>query len=774
VGIKISALPPVTDSSNLTLPANEAGVTSKVQTGVANGLPYLAGDGKIPIVLLPSAAIGGLNYQGVWNANTNSPLLGNGGAGGVKGDYYVVSVAGSTSIDGISEWKIGDWIVNNGTTWDKIDNTDSVTSVNTFTGAVTLTATNIPNTPAGNISATDVQSAINELDSEKQPQDATLTALSGFNTNGLLTQTAPDTFTGRTIVGTVNQVNVVSGDGVPGNPTLSTPQDIHTGASPTFDNITITNDIRGNRVAIGNAAIFGVDGNDYARFFDLSQTITDFSAATNWSPLFSYIFVDPTVDLDAGNTKFIFSHDVETTIPNTNSKNIWYLNNLYALANHAGNGNVEYLYSSVSDAFSSGSGNVTELIGNYVLARNLGSGNVTTNIGSYIATGNYSTGSITDNYGQIIPTPGGVISNSNTGLFIDNQNVASNSLAVRSNGGNWAIKDFVGIGVLNPRVSLEVGSPVGSFSPDIYFSYDGLFHPFTDYVPTNVWAHVHRIGLGGTYLDAYGDGGSVALAIRSNYGGTAVSSPATIVEYVKSDGGTGKAALTGSEVGLQIQNFGDPVVDCLGDKSVKFYGNLTSLSGRTINRITTATNYTVLLTDYYIGVTSTASLITISLPAATLASNGRIYIIKDESGGAGTNNIIIEPNGAELIDGALSKSISINYGAVAIICDGFQWFVIHKSQTIPYEFLLANDPVPQPGLTIARTPTYSAGLISNETWELSGLSVKSIDYIYSSGLLDKTIVKIYDIDGVTVLAQTTETQLYSGGLDSGSTIVRNI
>lgn len=49
------------------------------------------------------------------------------------------------------------------------------------------------------------------------------------------TQTALDgKFTQRTITGTTNQITVTNGDGVSGNPTLSLPQDIHTGASPTF------------------------------------------------------------------------------------------------------------------------------------------------------------------------------------------------------------------------------------------------------------------------------------------------------------------------------------------------------------------------------------------------------------------------------------------------------------------------------------------------------------------------------------------------------------
>lgn len=59
-----------------------------------------------------------------------------------------------------------------------------------------------------------------------QPLDATLSALAAYNTNGLLTQTAADTFAGRTITGTAGQITVADGNGVAGNPVLSLPADV--------------------------------------------------------------------------------------------------------------------------------------------------------------------------------------------------------------------------------------------------------------------------------------------------------------------------------------------------------------------------------------------------------------------------------------------------------------------------------------------------------------------------------------------------------------------
>ena len=64
------------------------------------------------------------------------------------------------------------------------------------------------------------------IGSDVQAYDATLNALASYNTNGLLTQTGADTFTGREITGTSNEIEVSNGTGVSGNPQVGLPDDV--------------------------------------------------------------------------------------------------------------------------------------------------------------------------------------------------------------------------------------------------------------------------------------------------------------------------------------------------------------------------------------------------------------------------------------------------------------------------------------------------------------------------------------------------------------------
>lgn len=124
----------------------DLGTAAYLDAGVANGVATLDAGGTVPITQIPASIIGGLIYQGTWNASTNTPTLTS--SSGTKGFYYVVSVAGTTNLNGITDWNIGDIAVFNGSVWEQIDNTDAVTSVNGYTGTVVLTATDVGAAPA--------------------------------------------------------------------------------------------------------------------------------------------------------------------------------------------------------------------------------------------------------------------------------------------------------------------------------------------------------------------------------------------------------------------------------------------------------------------------------------------------------------------------------------------------------------------------------------------------------------------------------------------------
>ena len=117
------------------------GTSAVLNAAVALGTATLDASGTVPLSQIPASIQGGLNYQGTWNASTNTPTLAS--SVGTKGHYYAVSVAGSTNLNGITDWNIGDLAVYNGTAWEQIDNTDAVTSVNGYTGSVVLTTTDV-------------------------------------------------------------------------------------------------------------------------------------------------------------------------------------------------------------------------------------------------------------------------------------------------------------------------------------------------------------------------------------------------------------------------------------------------------------------------------------------------------------------------------------------------------------------------------------------------------------------------------------------------------
>jgi hypothetical protein len=105
--------------------------------GSAGGVAELDGSGKLKADQLPASVVSGLVYKGGWNANTNSPTI-PAAAGGNENWFYIVTTAGTTSIDGINSWAVGDWIISNGVSWEKVATTADVLTVAGKTGNVLL------------------------------------------------------------------------------------------------------------------------------------------------------------------------------------------------------------------------------------------------------------------------------------------------------------------------------------------------------------------------------------------------------------------------------------------------------------------------------------------------------------------------------------------------------------------------------------------------------------------------------------------------------------
>jgi len=162
--------------------------------------------------------IGGTTYQGVWDALTNTPTLVS--SVGTDGYYYIVDVAGNTNLNGITNWHVGDWAIFHDSTWQKIDNTDSVVSVNGYTGAVSLVSSDIP------------EGLTNLYYTNTRSREA-LSGGSGIsynNATGIITNSAPD-----------QTVTISSGTGI--------------SATGTYPNFTIASTITQYTDALARGAI---------------------------------------------------------------------------------------------------------------------------------------------------------------------------------------------------------------------------------------------------------------------------------------------------------------------------------------------------------------------------------------------------------------------------------------------------------------------------------------------------------------------------------------
>ena len=274
-----------------TLASLQSQIDNLIPSQTGNSGKFLTTNGS---ALSWASVAGGLSYQGTWNASTNTPTLTS--SVGVNGYYYIVSTAGSTNLDGITDWQIGDWLLFNGTVWQKIDQSNLVTSVNGQTGAVSVgTVTSVAATAGTGITVTGspiTSSGTLTITNSAPDQTVSLTASTGISTSGTypnftITNSAPDqtvsltASTGISTSGTYPNFTITN---TAPDQTVALTAGTGISTSGTYPNFTITNSAPDQTVALTGAGTTSISGT-YPNFTitsndQYSGTVTSITAGT--------------------------------------------------------------------------------------------------------------------------------------------------------------------------------------------------------------------------------------------------------------------------------------------------------------------------------------------------------------------------------------------------------------------------------------------------------------------------------------------------------------
>lgn len=193
---------------------------------------------------ISGGATGALVYQGAWDAAANNPTLTSGV--GTKGYYYVVSVAGTTNLDGITNWAVGDWAVFNGTVWQKVDGSNLGTMAYQNASSVTITGGTIDSVTEN--AATYNNVTINSGNATLTTANATYVNIS----SALRTQSLTGYLYGNANTGNVSASTTIPNAGL-------------TNSSITLGNATLT--LGGTTTSVGNLTLANANVTSVASTF---------------------------------------------------------------------------------------------------------------------------------------------------------------------------------------------------------------------------------------------------------------------------------------------------------------------------------------------------------------------------------------------------------------------------------------------------------------------------------------------------------------------------
>ena len=616
-----------------------SGYISTTQKGAANGVATLDSGGQIPIGQIPP--LGDLNYQGTWNAASNSPALTSNI--GTKGYYYVVNFAGNTDLNGITDWQVNDWAVFNGSVWQKIDNTDLVSSVNGYTGAVVLTYTDVNAQIAGTYVSS--VSATSPIASSGGTTPTISISQASASTNGYLSSTDWSTFNAKGN-GTVTSVSATAGTGISisGSPITSSGTLTITNTAPdqtvaltagtgisvsgTYPNFTITNTNTSSGTVTNIATGTGLSGGPITTTGTINFSNSNVAtwAATPSSANLASAMTDET-----GSGSLVFNTSPTLTTPNQSSYETW----------------------TTTSAPTYSEGRIWFDSTNHTLAQY---NDVTNNI---VHLGEEVQLKVINNTGSTIPNGSPVyITGTSSGQTYPNialakaDTITTSNVIGLTNGAiaNGAAGYVTTIGLLNP-------ANTGSFSVGdvLYLSPYSAGQIMNTIPPTG-----YPVRLG---IVAYANTPNGAIYITKTNVYTLASNIVGTVAIA--NGGTGQTTANAAFNALapsQTSNSG---------KYLTSDGTNTAWAFPSLSTKTSA--YTLTSTDSTILGNATSADFTLTLPTA-VGTTGKTYVIKKTD--SSTNAVTIGTTSSQTIDGNTTYAISNQWGGVTLQSDGSNWLII--------------------------------------------------------------------------------------------------
>lgn len=257
--------------------ATESLVGTKINStekAVANGVATLDVNGKVVLTQIPDSVLGKLEYMGTYSFSGGMPTATQ------KGQYWIASTDGNGYVT-------DDWAVYNGSTFDKINNTDAVASVAGRTGNVVLTKSDVG-----------LNNVDNTSDANKPVSTATQTALNLkaniANPTFIGTVTAP-TFSGS-LSGNASTATNVAWSGVTSKPTTISGYGI-TDAQPLDGDLTAIAGLSGTSGILKKTAVdtWVLDTNTYV-------TSSGVTSVTGAAPIVSSGGNTPSISISAATT----------------------------------------------------------------------------------------------------------------------------------------------------------------------------------------------------------------------------------------------------------------------------------------------------------------------------------------------------------------------------------------------------------------------------------------------------------------------------------------